>query len=104
MAATEQQREELQILIGQEIAEIMDTPGGRYLFWQLIQATSVFTPEQSMTPEAACFNEGKRWFGLYVTDLLFTHAPEKFMLMRDEGVVRDQILGTFEEEEEAEHG
>lgn len=98
--ADRQIAEELQAEIRLELRQLLETPGGRYLFWQIISSTGFFVPEASMDPQAACFNEGKRWIGAQVLDLVFTHAPETFMLMREEGVARDAILSVLETEEE----
>lgn len=102
--STQEQAEQIQAQINTEMRELLETRGGRYLFWQLLQLTEFFIPVQSMTPEAACYNEGKRDVGARVLDLLFTHAPETFMLMREEGQERDAALGSLTQQEDEDDG
>lgn len=102
--ASQKDAEHLLAQIRLEMRDLLDTSGGRYLIWNIIGHCNLFTPEESLTSQAAHFNEGKRWVGNRVLDLLFTHAPEKFMLMREEGAARDAILGLLEPERENEDG
>lgn len=67
-----------------DIKRLMGTVWGRRIIYRLLTRARIYHSTFNNSGSVTAFQEGQRWMGLYLLNIINRHCPEQYLLMLQE--------------------